>query len=135
MEDDIRWKQRFDNFKNSILVLERVTADITPSSSPNETTILATIQAFEMTFELAWKVCKDYLNKSGLDVKLPKPVLKEAVNNQLIKNIAIWADMLELRNLTSHTYDPSLAKDMVLNIKTLYLPELKLLHDYFKDKI
>ena len=56
-QKDIRWKQRFQNFEKSLKYLEQ--AMKTEHSDIIQKAGL--IQFFEMTFELAWNVIKDYL--------------------------------------------------------------------------
>ena len=62
---EIRWKQRFENFDKSYKLLKKY------SYKPIVTELerAGIIQFFEMTFELAWKVLKDYLESEGYMVK------------------------------------------------------------------
>lgn len=62
------------------------------------------IQIYEFTFELAWKTVKDYLEENQVAVKFPRDTIKEAFKYELLDGDA-WIDMLEKRNLISHTYD------------------------------
>lgn len=48
-EDDIRWKQRFNNFQRSIKVLEKSLEIV----NPNETEQAGIILFYELSFELA----------------------------------------------------------------------------------
>ncbi len=52
---DIRWKQRFQNFEKSFLLLKR-TLEI---KKPSEAERGGLIQFYEMTFELVWKLLRD----------------------------------------------------------------------------
>lgn len=85
---------------------------------------LALIQSFEVCFELGWKVLKDYLNINGVDVSLPKEVIKEAFNKEVIQNGQIWIDMLNDRNATSHEYNMDKVDKVLEKISTIYFEEL-----------
>ncbi len=84
----------------------------------------ATIQRFEFTFELFWKMLKLFLHDKGLEVNYPKDILKEAYMSNLLEDEEIWLKMLEDRNLTSHTYDENLADEIFKRIK-LYTPIIR----------
>ena len=122
---EIRWKQRFENFDKSYKLLKKY-------SNQEITTELeraGIIQFFEMTFELAWKVLKDYLESEGYMVKSPRETVKQAFQIGLIDNGHIWIDALSNRNLTTHTYDEKLATKMTSEILNAYLPELDKLYN------
>ena len=84
----------------------------------------ATIQRFEFTIELFWKLLKHILESKGVQVQYPKDILKEAYKGYLIDNEEQWLQMLKDRNLTSHTYDENLA-DIIFNRTKDYIPTLK----------
>jgi nucleotidyltransferase substrate binding protein (TIGR01987 family) len=94
----------------------------------NQLTHLALIQAFEICSELSWKVLKDYLYENGIDVSLPKKVIKEAFNKKVIKNGQIWINMIEARNATSHEYNMEKVKLLLQNISTVFYEELNTFH-------
>ena len=59
-----RWKQRFENFNKALVNLSLATT--THQAQPADVLVrIAVIKTFEMTFELAWKTLKDYLNFNG----------------------------------------------------------------------
>ena len=118
---EIRWKQRFENFDKSYKLLKKY------SNQPIITELerAGIIQFFEMTFELAWKVLKDYLEAEGYIVKSPRETVKQAFQIGLIDDGHIWIDALSNRNLTTHTYDEELANKMTYEILNSYLPELE----------
>lgn len=122
---DIRWKQRFVNFEKSYKSLNKY-IDI-----PIETELerAGIIQLFEVSFELSWKLMKDYLEFQQLIVKSPRETIKQAYQIELIDEGHIWIDALADRNLTAHTYDEELAKKMVQDISHIYYPELKKLYE------
>lgn len=70
----------------------------------------AAIQRFEFSFELGWKAVKEVLRKQGLDCRSPKSCLREAFRQGWIDDEAAGLLLLNDRNLTSHTYDETLAE-------------------------
>lgn len=127
----IRWKQRFENFEKSFRLLEIY------SSRPitNEIEKAGMIQFFEVSFELAWKVLKDYLESEGIISKSPRETIKKSFEIDIIDNGHIWIEALEDRNLTLHTYDEALAEKMVSDIINVYYPELKKLFELLKKEL
>lgn len=121
---EIRWKQRFENFDKSYKLLKKY-SDVPIVTELEKAGI---IQFFEMTFELGWKVLKDYLESEGYMVKSPRETIKQAFQVGIIENGHIWIDALSNRNLTTHTYDEELANKMTQEIIKLYLPELEKMH-------
>ena len=57
---DIRWIQRFSNFKKAMLTLSEA-ADLADTRALSNLEQQGLIQGFEFTHELAWNVLKDYL--------------------------------------------------------------------------
>lgn len=128
---DIRWKQRFQNFEKSFLLLRR-TLDI---KKPSEAERGGLIQFYEMTFELAWKLLKDYLYEQGFSVNSPREAIKQAYQSEIIENGQDWIDALEDRNLTTHTYDEETALKVVKSIKVSYFPLLNALYSRLKKEV
>lgn len=95
-----------------------------------------TIQRFEFTVELAWKMIKEYLEfeKMG-EFNSPRSTIKEAYRVNLIENGETWLDMLDDRNLTSHTYDEVVAKEIYHNIIKKYYEQFTKLEKVMKDII
>lgn len=116
-----RLTERIENFNKAFRLYKLA---INAFDKENELTHMALIQAFEICFELAWKVIKDYLNQEGIEVYLPKQVIKEAFNNEVIKTGQIWIEMLETRNSTSQEYNMEKVNEMLLKISTIYYEEL-----------
>lgn len=117
--EDIRWQQRFSNYKRALAQLSkfRVKNDL------NELEEQGLIQAFEYTHELAWKTLSDFLKDRGnLEIFGSKDATREAFNLGLIGNGDIWMDMIRSRNLTSHTYNEEVTKTIVNHITYKYYP-------------
>lgn len=128
---DIRWKQRFENFDKSYKLLNKYAKQ--PITTELERAGI--IQFFEMTFELAWKVLKDYLDAQEYLVKSPRETVKQAFQIGLIDNGHVWMDALSNRNLTTHTYDEELANKMTNEIITMYLPELDKMYEKLSKEL
>lgn len=128
---DVRWQQRFQNFSKSFLLLKS-TVELERLSVIERAGL---IQFFEMTFELAWKVLKDYQEEEGFIVKSPRDAIKIAFQYQLIKDGELWLNALKDRNLTVHTYQEETANEVEQKIKTTYFPLLNDLYITFNGKL
>lgn len=62
---DIRWKQRFQNFKKAFLRLQEIVESKDNLSEFESIVQEGIIQRFEYTFELAWKTLKDRMEFDG----------------------------------------------------------------------
>ncbi len=130
---DIRWKQRFDNLTRAFARLREAMAAIAQEPK-NHLYQIALIGAFQFTFELSWKTMKDYLVYSGVDVSLPREVIKQAFHHQLIHEGQVWIDMLEDRNLMAHVYQEFAAVEAGKNILQHYIPAMEKMAKDFLEK-
>ena len=108
----------FQKTEKALTALEIVT--IKPAEK-DRINIDATIQRFEFTIELFWKLLKKILLTKGVTTQYPRDVLQEAYAGSLIDDEQMWIRMLDDRNQTSHTYDEDLANQIYERIKT-YTP-------------
>ena len=134
MSKNIRWKQRFENFESAFMLLkEAFEKDIAGMSDLEKEGV---VQRFEYTFELAWKTLKDYLVYSGIvfDQITPRRVIKEAFAARIIEDGQTWIDMLEQRNLMSHTYDKETFDGVIQNITQRYFTALEQVFTWLKQK-
>lgn len=131
---DVRWKQRFENFKRAFLLLRDGLEPGAARLSPLEREGI--IQRFEYTFELAWKTLKDFLESEGIVISpaTPRQVLKEAFRARVLADGQVWIDMLDHRNLLSHTYDARRFEDATVAIERRYLPALDALHLWLLER-
>jgi nucleotidyltransferase substrate binding protein (TIGR01987 family) len=136
---DIRWKQRFHNFRRAFGLLREAFEDrnLEEYSDLEREGI---IQRFEYTFELAWKMFKDYLEFSGIALSeaTPRKVIKECALTGIFDEAKIipeiFIDMMLSRNALSHTYDFEQFKQIIVKITEQYLPELEKVYQFFIDK-
>lgn len=116
-----RIKELFASFSDALRRLEEsLREDIAQSS----TLVDGTIQRFEFTFELAWKLLRLILLNDGVEANTPRAVLKEAFLAKLIIEGDGWIDMLEDRNKTSHLYDEKIAMGIYRKIKGAHFQRL-----------
>lgn len=125
---DIRWKQRLANYEKAMEHL----AQALQIQNPDIVQRAGMIQFFEMCFELAWKLLKDYLQMQGfVEVQSPRSAIKKAFEVGLVENGHAWLELLSDRHLTAHTYDEQKAFDMEMLIKHKYFPLLNALRNTF----
>ena len=120
MDEDIRWKQRFQNYKKALVTLKNA-VDLAANRELTDLEKQGTIQGFEFTFELAWNVMKDYLEEQGITGIIgSKNAVRHAFNKDLIEDGQVWMDMIKDRNLASHVYDEETAENLFTAIKDIY---------------
>ncbi len=128
---DVRWKQRFQNFEKAFLFFEEIVKKDT--YSPIE--IGGLVQAFEFTFELAWKTVKDYLYEQGIETHFPREALKQGFETGIITDGHTWIHMLDKRNEFSHTYNSRVAEQAVDVIRHRYYSAVLQVYQYFKKRV
>ena len=130
-ELDVRWKQRLSNFEQSFHLLRESLSIKTPDITQKA----GIIQFFEMTFELAWKTLKDYLQEQGFNQILsPRDSFKKAFELGLIEDGHTWIKALDDRNMTTHTYNEIIANEVLILIRNTYFPLLQKLHQKLQSK-
>ena len=116
--EDIRWKQRFNNFKKSLELLESALK----IEQPDVVQKAGIVQFFEMCCELSWKVMKDYLEDQGFtEIGTPRNAIKKSFEIGLVEDGHAWMDLLVDRNLSVHTYDEEKANSLDFLIHTKYI--------------
>lgn len=107
---DVRWIQRFQNYKKALARLndaillskERPLSDLEQQGL---------IQAFEFTFDLAWKTLQDFLREKKRPNSNGGPaiIIAQSLDDGLIKNGEEWKALKASREMSSHTYDEETA--------------------------
>ena len=128
---DIRWRQRFQNYRNALNRLieagDIVGKAISGFSPADSVQLLkeGLLQRFEFTQELAWKVMKDYLEYQGIaGITGSRDAFRLALKAGLISDER-WMNSITDRNITSHAYDESEAGIIYDNVRDVYLPLFK----------
>jgi nucleotidyltransferase substrate binding protein (TIGR01987 family) len=136
MTQDIRWQQRFQNFTHALTLL-RSAMESKPLAQMSDLEQEGLIQRFEYTYELAWKVIKDYLEYRGVMMQevTPRNVIKEAFAAKIVADGQMWIDIMLLRNRLSHTYDSKVFKEALNLLQEKYLGAFVGLHSLLNDHI
>ncbi|MCB1556293.1 MAG: nucleotidyltransferase substrate binding protein [Alphaproteobacteria bacterium] len=121
-DDQPRWVYRFDNYKRAFGLL-REAIEIMETRELTALEKEGIVQRFEYTWELAWKVIKDYLEREGvvLDKVTPASVIRAAFAARVITNGEGWMKALDARNQMSHVYNMKSFEAVIEDIRTLYL--------------
>lgn len=121
-QEDIRWQQRFANYKKALLQLEEAVL-LYKQRNLSRLEKQGLIQAFEFTHELAWNVLKDFLQDQGdQSIKGSKDTIRAAFKAELIQDGEDWMETILARNSSSHTYDENTAERLVVHIVEKYFP-------------
>ncbi len=128
-EQDVRWKQRFQNLEKSLSFLELAMK----IENPDIIQKAGLIQFFEISFELSWNVLKDYLEDQGFfELRSPRDTIKKAFQVGLITDGHLWIQALQNRNLTAHTYDEKMADQVADEIRFVYYPLIQEIYTKLK---
>lgn len=103
-----RLTHRLELASRALASLEQLSDLVSPTAIERD----AAIQRFEYTVEAGWKAARAVLaERYGLELASPKPVVRACVQNSLLSEADARAamDMIDDRNLTSHTYNEDLA--------------------------
>ena len=117
--------KKFENFCRTLDNLEIGANLPEPLNIAEETGIIA---LFEICFEQTWKVLKEILELHGLNpekIASPRKILSLAYGAGILSNEEIWLEILQTRNILTHTYDAEKSTETISKIRTDYLAEFK----------
>jgi nucleotidyltransferase substrate binding protein (TIGR01987 family) len=86
---------------------------------------------------LAWKTLKDYLEQQGIEISsvTARGAIKAAFSAKIIGDGQVWGDMLDHRNLLSHTYDRKVSEEAVDTLNSRYLEAFEDLQKWFAQRM
>lgn len=132
--EDIRWKQRFQNFQKALSQLEQA-VNLRHTRELSSLEEQGLIKAFEYTYELSWLTLRDFLKGKGKsDLYGSRDVFREAFSLEILEKGEVWMEMIKHRNSTSHTYDEEMAEDILKVIVQDYVPAFQQLNSFFVEK-
>jgi nucleotidyltransferase substrate binding protein (TIGR01987 family) len=124
---DVRWIQRFTHFVKALSQLKEA-VELAQQRPLSRLEAQGMIQAFEFTHELAWNTLKDFLEDRGVQgLYGSKDASRAAFKAGLIENGEAWMDMIQSRNLTTHTYDEATAAQIISAVRSTYFAEFEAL--------
>ncbi len=113
--------KKYDNFCKALSNLREGLALDEPYSIVEQTGIVG---LFEICFEQSWKLMKALLEEHGRfesTIGSPRAILKIAYQCGMIRDEALWLELLEARNVLAHTYSDEQALDVIRSLKTRYI--------------
>ena len=133
--NDIRWIQRYNNYKKALSQLKEA-VELSKTRSLTRLEQQGLIQSFEYTHELAWNTIKDLLEYRGnSNVYGSRDAVRVAFKLGIIENGEIWMDMIKSRNQTSHTYDEKIAGSIVQEVIEKYIFEFMIMEKTFEKMV
>jgi len=128
--------KKLNDFDNALSRLEEAISKTNAYKEQEEYSFFrdSTIQRFEFTLEIAWKSIKQFLlEHDGLECRSPKACMRDffSVGYLNEEEISLLLQMVDDRNLATHTYHESLADEIFSHIET-YLRLLKNVYQRMK---
>ena len=128
MDEDIRWKQRFQNFEKAFLQLK----DAVEKDSLTELEKTGLIRRFEFAMKISWKVMKDFLEEKGYPSDFsPKGIFHQAQRVGYISYVQMLIDGIVLRSELSHDYSMQKHEEAINEIRLKMFPVLEQLYNFF----
>jgi len=128
-----RWVQRLDNYSTVLRHLEDFVAiqNERPLTVAEE---FAIIKTFELAFESAWNMMKDFLIERGSTAEMygSRDVIRNAFRVGIIEDGNLWFEMIKDRNTTAHAYDEEVAMDVSFVVSKEYVEEFVKLKTKFE---
>ena len=124
-------KAKFEDFERA---LKKLQIALEKNIEDDELYLDGLIQRFEFCFELSWKLMQIFLSYEGISVNSPRSAIRKSFENEIIFDVEGWLDMLESRNLSTHTYDEITAKEIYKNIAEKYIFLFENFNESMKNK-
>ncbi|MET3684389.1 nucleotidyltransferase substrate binding protein (TIGR01987 family) [Alkalibacillus flavidus] len=128
---DLRWKQRFEAFEQSLVKLMPYQEEI----FENELEEAGFIHFYEMAFDLALQTLIEYLDAQGVTVETNRQAIQEAKDYPFISNHKMWLQALNRYNLTSYIHTEKVKNEVIRDIQGAYISELYAFYDTLKKDL
>ncbi len=127
---DVRWKQRYSNYINSLVEFKKL-VDIPSQQKLSIIERTALIKFFEISNQLAIDLMMDYLKDDSPGKRFAKEVAREAFKFGIIADGQVWIDIIDGRNEAAHAYNEETANTLERAIRTKYFSAFQALAEYF----
>ena len=132
---DIRWYQRFANFKRALAQLTEA-KKLSDQRALSRLEKQGLIHTFELTYEQGWNTLKDYLTFEGIaDLIGSRDTTRHTFAANLIAEGDGWMMMLTDRNRTSHTDNEATAEEIVDHIRARSVALLRALEPVLQARL
>ncbi|GAA0492571.1 hypothetical protein GCM10008986_18670 [Salinibacillus aidingensis] len=122
-DDEIRWRQIFDNYEKAFRELKKHKDTAFDSKLQKA----GYIHYFEVALEFAEKVMYAYLDAKGHSADTPRKAVKELSKLDIIQNPQVWFKAQNRRKLPLFIHkNDKLFDELIIDIEGTYLPELEL---------
>jgi len=91
------------------------------------------VQAFEVSYELAWHTLQKLLNQQGAQVRNPRDTFRLAAQWGYIDDPQPWFDFGKERNLASHAYREDILTE-IYNVLPKFIQEFESLIKNLENK-
>jgi nucleotidyltransferase substrate binding protein (TIGR01987 family) len=134
--EDIRWKQRFQNYQSALATLTNA-VELSESRELSDLEKAGLIQAFEYTHEQSWKLLKSFLEFQGHTDPIfgSRDAARVAFSLGIIADGQAWMNMIKSRNLTSHTYHQELADEIASQVINDYHQQFVALRETLSNEL
>lgn len=113
--------KKYENFCKALRNLQEAATLEKPYNVVEQTGIIA---LFEICFEQSWKMMKELLEEHGRVVDpigSAKSIIKIAFQCSMINDEELWLELLQVRNLLTHTYSEEDANNAIDDINNKYI--------------
>ena len=90
----------------------------------NEAEKMGVVQAFEICYELSWRIMKKILRFRGVEAGAARDVFREAARLKLLTDAEQWFAYLKKRNITVHAYRKEILDDLFASTAKNFLKDL-----------
>lgn len=85
---------------------------------------MGVVQAFEICYELAWRIMKKILRFRGVEAGAARDIFREATRLKLLNDAEQWFTYLKKRNITVHAYRKEILDELFANTAQDFLRDL-----------